>query len=179
RASFGSLVPTGEYASLFENNRARFEAKWNVQWVPHAAPPDAAYDKLVERVRSVVASTVPTEALVAIASRGDQRLVEIPGIHVTHFPPGPARGYAGHYPATDAEAITLVEAARLDGVTHLAFPAPSAWWLEHYPDLRRHLETHGHLVAHDEETVAVYQLDPLEGPGVGTANPQHAASRQQ
>ncbi|HUE59567.1 MAG TPA: glycosyltransferase family 2 protein, partial [Acidimicrobiales bacterium] len=77
RASFGSLVPTGEYAALFENNRARFEAKWDVQWVPHAAPLDAAYDKLVERVRSVVVSTVPTEALVAIASRGDQRLVEI------------------------------------------------------------------------------------------------------
>src|SRR5207244_3997484 len=35
QASFGDLVPTGDYARVFESNRRRFETKWNVRWKPH------------------------------------------------------------------------------------------------------------------------------------------------
>ena len=29
------LIEKGEYAELFEKNRRRFEAKWNMRWIPH------------------------------------------------------------------------------------------------------------------------------------------------
>lgn len=35
QASFKKLIESGDYDSLFEENRRRFEAKWNIRWVPH------------------------------------------------------------------------------------------------------------------------------------------------
>lgn len=35
QASFKGLMQTGEYDRLFEENRSRFEKKWNITWRPH------------------------------------------------------------------------------------------------------------------------------------------------
>jgi len=35
QAAFRKLIEKGEYAELFEKNRRRFEAKWNMRWIPH------------------------------------------------------------------------------------------------------------------------------------------------
>ena len=35
QAAFKKLIERGEYAELFDENRRRFEAKWNTRWVPH------------------------------------------------------------------------------------------------------------------------------------------------
>jgi GT2 family glycosyltransferase len=35
QAAFGQLIKTGEYNPLFEENRRRYEAKWQVAWVAH------------------------------------------------------------------------------------------------------------------------------------------------
>ncbi|MBM4261185.1 MAG: glycosyltransferase family 2 protein [Deltaproteobacteria bacterium] len=35
RAAFEKLEATGEYNSIFAQNRERFEKKWNLQWQPH------------------------------------------------------------------------------------------------------------------------------------------------
>jgi GT2 family glycosyltransferase/2-polyprenyl-3-methyl-5-hydroxy-6-metoxy-1,4-benzoquinol methylase/glycosyltransferase involved in cell wall biosynthesis len=39
KAAFGKLIKNGTYDTLFEENRRRFESKWNVQWVPHRYAP--------------------------------------------------------------------------------------------------------------------------------------------
>ncbi len=39
QAAFGKLIETGEYNPLFEENRRRFEAKWQLRWVPHQHAP--------------------------------------------------------------------------------------------------------------------------------------------
>jgi GT2 family glycosyltransferase/glycosyltransferase involved in cell wall biosynthesis len=35
QAAFKKLIERGEYAKLFDENRRRFEAKWNTRWIPH------------------------------------------------------------------------------------------------------------------------------------------------
>jgi GT2 family glycosyltransferase len=39
QAAFKKLIASGEYDVLFENNRRRFEAKWNTEWIPHKNAP--------------------------------------------------------------------------------------------------------------------------------------------
>ncbi|HEU0048510.1 MAG TPA: glycosyltransferase, partial [Nitrososphaera sp.] len=35
QAAFKKLVANGEYQELFDENRRRYERKWNIEWVPH------------------------------------------------------------------------------------------------------------------------------------------------
>src|SRR5207248_554618 len=49
QASFGDLIPTGQYGALFEANRRRFEEKWRTAWRPHRRRTGPAYRSLVER----------------------------------------------------------------------------------------------------------------------------------
>jgi GT2 family glycosyltransferase len=35
QAAFKKLIETGEYNPLFDENRRRYETKWNVKWIPH------------------------------------------------------------------------------------------------------------------------------------------------
>jgi GT2 family glycosyltransferase len=35
QAAFKKLIERGEYDELFNENRRRFEAKWNTKWTPH------------------------------------------------------------------------------------------------------------------------------------------------
>ena len=43
QASFKKLIERGEYQELFDENRRRYERKWNIDWVPHQyAPPKPA-----------------------------------------------------------------------------------------------------------------------------------------
>jgi GT2 family glycosyltransferase len=39
QAAFKKLVMNGEYQSLFENNRRRYEQKWEIEWIPHQYAP--------------------------------------------------------------------------------------------------------------------------------------------
>jgi GT2 family glycosyltransferase len=39
QAAFKKLIERGQYNPLFEENRRRYEAKWNVEWVPHKHAP--------------------------------------------------------------------------------------------------------------------------------------------
>lgn len=139
-ASFGKLVPTGEYGQVLEANRARFAEKWNEPWRPYVRRHSERYRDLTERVRRAVVETVPTGATVLIVSRGDDELLQVEGRHAWHFPRGHDGSYAGHHPADSPEAVALLEAQRAAGAEYVVFPATGAWWLEHYEGLRLHLE---------------------------------------
>jgi len=39
QAAFKKLIEDGQYNPLFDENRRRYEAKWNVEWVPHKHAP--------------------------------------------------------------------------------------------------------------------------------------------
>jgi len=158
-ASFGKLMPTGEYGKLFQANRRRFEEKWGTRWETHRHRLSERYRRLILRVRKVVDATLPSDATVAVVSRGDDELLRLDGKRAWHFPQTEDGTYAGYYPAGDAEAIGHLEALRAKGAEFLLFPATAFWWLEHYPEFGRHLERRYREVARREGICLIYALN--------------------
>jgi hypothetical protein len=124
------------------------------------------YDELCRRVGTIVQSATPPEAVVAIVSKGDPRLLEIEGRAGVHFPSDAEGRYAGFYPRTSEEAIAQLEAARGSGAEFLCLPATALWWLEHYQGFAAWLGARCRVVARDPETCVVYDLltAPTETP---------------
>jgi GT2 family glycosyltransferase len=156
--SFGKLVPTGEYARVLERNRARFEEKWNAPWEPYRRRHSDRYLELGVRVRRAVESAVPAGATVLIVSRGDDSLLDVEGRRACHFPRAANGAYAGHHPADSAEAIALLEEARAAGAGFIAFPGTGMWWLDHYEELRGHLDANYQRAFSDPETCVIFDL---------------------
>jgi hypothetical protein len=113
---------------------------------------------LVEDFRSLVSCSAPSNAVVAVISRGDPHLVDIEGVTGWHFPQADGGVYSGHHPLDSAEAVGHLEALRASGAEFLALPASAFWWLNHYDDFRRHLHRY-RVVAYRESGGVVYALD--------------------
>lgn len=107
---------------------------------------------------TVVQDATPAEAVVAVVSKGDPRLVELDDRTGLHFPADAEGRYAGYYPRTVEEAIAQLEAARNAGAEFLCLPATAFWWLDHYGGLAAWLGVHCKVVAEDRETCIVYDL---------------------
>ncbi|HEV2857214.1 MAG TPA: hypothetical protein VGW80_02290 [Solirubrobacterales bacterium] len=119
----------------------------------------------------VVEDATPAEAVVAVVSKGDPRLVEFAERSGRHFPTDAEGRYAGYYPRTSEEAIAQLEAARAGGAEFLCLPKTAFWWLEHYAALATWLGIHCRVVADDRETCVVYDLlaSPLDAAAAGDA----------
>ena len=157
-ATIGALGDA--YGSVFAANKSRFEAKWGVEWRPHERRTDPQYAALVTSIVDLIAARTPAGAVVSIVTRGDDALVDLPGRTGWHLPRTDDGRYAGHHPATGTEAIALVEADRQAGAHYLVIPSTSSWWLDHYRQLRDHLD--GRYARHEVDDVAiVYTLAPV------------------
>jgi GT2 family glycosyltransferase len=162
QASFGSLVPTGEYGRLLEANRRRFEEKWGEVWRPHGRRPSAAYEDMKRRIRRAVGAAVPPGATVLVVSKGDEELLAVlraDGRKAWHFPQAADGSYAGFYPADSEAAITDLERLRARGAQHLLFPATALWWLGHYGGLLGHLDRHYPVRSRQEDVGVIYSLE--------------------
>lgn len=115
-------------------------------------------ETLVERVRALVTDAVPAGATVIVASKGDDRLLELDDRTGWHLPQVAGGIYAGHHPADSDDAIGQVESLRSRGAEYLAVPASGLWWLGHYDGLRRYLGGCAELVAMNQESGAVWRL---------------------
>ncbi|HEX6460178.1 MAG TPA: glycosyltransferase family 2 protein [Thermoleophilaceae bacterium] len=156
--SFGKLAASGEYSRVLEANRARFEEKWGAPWQPYNRRQSPSYLELIENVRQAVAAVVPAGAKVLIVSRGDEELLHVEGRRTGHFPCADNGAYAGHHPADGREAIGLVAAEREAGADYLVFPATAMWWLDHYEDLRLHLNSRYARVVSDPQSCVIFDL---------------------
>ena len=114
---------------------------------------------LHRQLRRLVETVVPAGATILVASRGDDDLLHFRGRKGAHFPQVEGGEWAGFYPADGNAAVEHLRALRVDGATHLLFPQSALWWLDHYPELRLHLEQCARLVACDTDLCAVWQLD--------------------
>jgi glycosyltransferase involved in cell wall biosynthesis len=115
------------------------------------------YRDLVEDIRAIAARVIPSAAIVAIVSRGDDRLLTLDGQTAWHFPEARPGVYAGHHPADSDDAIRALAAAAQRGAAFLLLPGTAFWWLEHYEGLRRHLDERCACIWRDERCV-IYDL---------------------
>ena len=131
------------------------------------------YRDLVARFQRLVIRAVPRDAAVLVVSKGDDELVSLDGRHGWHFPQRSDGIYAGHHPDDSAAAISHLDALRERGADFLAIPAPSLWWLDHYPEFREHIETRYRLVVENPEVGFVYTLFDVRNP---TSRPPHRST---
>jgi len=109
-----------------------------------------------------VARDVPEGATVAVVSKGDSELIDLPGRRGVHFPQSPDGAYAGHHPSDSADAIAGLDAARTRGARYLLFPATAFWWLEHYDEFRNHLDEH-YTRVRDDDACVLYDVRGAAG----------------
>jgi GT2 family glycosyltransferase len=161
-ASFGKLVPTGEYATVLEQNKARFQEKWGRPWQSYGRRRSARYEGLTQRIRQIVADKLPAGTTMLVLSRGDEELVRFDDRDARHFPATDEGLWAGHNPADSQEAVALLEKAREQGGRFLIVPETGLWWLDYYEGFGRHLAERYPTVVRDEETCVIFSLDGQE-----------------
>lgn len=164
QASFGDMVPSGEYQALLEVNRRRFEEKWGIPWEPYGRRQSDDYRVTKRRIREVVSERIPRSTTVAVVSRGDDELVRLDGRCGWHVPRTPSGEWAGWYPEGSAEAIEVIEALRSQGADYLLVPDPSRWWLDFYAGLRHHLDAHYDTIVQEPGVCTVFSLRTREIP---------------
>jgi GT2 family glycosyltransferase len=157
-ASFGRLVPSGEREQLLVRNRKRFEAKHGRSWQPYDRPPEAGYEEMTARIKSLVERSVPPEATLLVVSRGDERLLDLGGRQAWHFPQGDDDVYAGHHPSDSEEAIDHLERLRDRGGDYILFPATALWWLGYYREFTALLKRGGEPLVEEPDTCVIYEL---------------------
>lgn len=116
------------------------------------------YPALIQQVLHAVKRSVPANSVVSVISKGDNRLLQFEHSRAWHFPQTSQGVYAGHYPASDEDAIQHLENQRDQGAQYLVIPATYAWWLDHYKKLRDHL-TDRYPCRYQDESCTIYHLN--------------------
>jgi hypothetical protein len=141
---------------------------------PLVAPPPAADDRdaapgepgRIARIKELVRDATAPGSTVAVISKGDERLGDLLGRTALHFPQDEQGAPLGYHPSSGRSAVAQLESVRASGADYLLVPAPSGWWLEHYPEFRRHLRTRYRPLRSDAETARLFDLRaPLEPAG--------------
>jgi GT2 family glycosyltransferase len=125
-----------------------------------AESPELCYRHLREQVVGTIRHVVPSGSTVAVISKGDSGLLEVPGRQAWHFPQTDRGVYAGHHPADSEEAVRQLEKLREKGAEYLVIPQTSLWWLEHYAGFREHLEVQHQKIEMVGGVCAIYSLHP-------------------
>lgn len=118
----------------------------------------AVYRKLKRRLRRLIAGALPAGGRVAVVSRGDEDLLDLPGCVTEHFPRHPDGGWLGFYPGDGIAAIAHFEWVRAEGAEYLLFPDTARWWLEEMPRFAEHLRARGSVLAAEEGVGELYAL---------------------
>lgn len=116
------------------------------------------YFGLVDQVTSMVTAVVPPSKTVLVVSKGDDNLLQLGSRTGWHFPRTEDGRYAGHYPADSEDAVRQLEHLRERGAGYVVFPSTSLWWLDHYPELARHLDDRYTCLVRDDDSCAIYDL---------------------
>lgn len=157
QATFSQLYVTGEYGELQMRNRERYERKWGA-WTPYERRSSDDYLATRTAVVDAVQAVAPSGATVAVVSKGDDAVVDLPERRGWHVPRTADGAYAGHYPASATAAIRMVDDLAREGATHLVVPQWSSWWLDHYEGLATHLDERYRLASAVDGVCRIWSL---------------------
>jgi GT2 family glycosyltransferase len=155
-AAFSQLYAGGERSKLFEENRQRYQEKWGIEWQPHTRRPSRSYDVVVDEVRDIASELIGSGAVVAVISKGDDRMVHVPCGTARHFPGLPDGSFIWSHPANDDDAISALVQDENAGLTHLVFPESAFWWLDHYTGFKSYLADRYDVVPTSSANVLVF-----------------------
>jgi hypothetical protein len=127
------------------------------------------YFGLVDQVTSMVTAVVPPAETVLMVSKGDENLLTLGSRKGWHFPRQEDGRYAGFYPTDSQDAIRQLEDLRERGAGYIVFPSTSLWWLDHYPELNRHLQQRYTRMVRDDDVCAIYELTEKPAAEAGAA----------
>jgi len=127
----------------------------------HNGPPgsrqSSLHQRLAEQIRSYLASFLPDDAVVAVASSGDATLLDL-GRDAWHFPRDPSGGYAGGVASSTAAALNHADELSERGASFLVVPHIDASWLETHPDFLDAMATRRAVVARQKHLCTVFDL---------------------
>ena len=104
------------------------------------------YERLITSIRELVNQLIPVNATVAVASRGDEVLLQLGRRNAIHFPKDEEGKWAGYHPADSDDAVKMLEEVREQGVEYFLLPSTGYWWLDYYQGFKAHLETRYRVV---------------------------------
>jgi hypothetical protein len=129
---------------------------------PAGAQPDDAQQ--IAQIQALVRDATTPGSTVAVISKGDERLTDLSERTALPFPQDEEGVLLGYNPSSGRSPVAQLEVARARGAEYLLIPAPSVWWLEHYPELRRHLTARYRLLRWDAETAVLFDLRTAQEP---------------
>jgi glycosyltransferase involved in cell wall biosynthesis len=144
----------------------------------------SAAQQLLAQISADVAGHLPAGCVVAVVSKGDDELLQLPDVCAQHFPTDEHGHPLGYHPATSTDAIRLLERARENGADYLLFPEYTRWWLDHYTELQHHL-VERYTVVSDSDACTILDLRPrlspssravMSAPTATVASPHQAAA---
>ncbi len=140
-----------EHTKAFTQRSADHEAKLNV------LDGKLGYLYSIDQISEIVTKSLPSNSIVLVVSKGDDRLLRMSQQQGWHFPQATDGQYAGHHPADSKDAIGQVEFQREKGANYLLFPNTTFWWFEHYSALKEHLDMK-YVRIHKSEYCVIYHL---------------------
>ena len=126
----GRALLAGLHAELAGSRFARTIEK-------HAVT-DPEWERDTAAVARLVRREVPRDARIAVVDKHDPTLLHLCGYSGWHVPD--LRLLPGGYPKDGRTAVEHLEALRARGAGYFVLPNHAFWWLEHYEELRDHLE---------------------------------------
>jgi hypothetical protein len=128
-----------------------------------ASPVVEAADPIPEEVHRVVATVLPSEAVVLAVVPDGGSLVKLTGPEAWQFPRTEGGRFADSFPADTAVALANLKALAANGVRFLVVPETAFGWLESAGELRRHL-TDQHDCHWKDRRCLIYRLLPPAPP---------------
>lgn len=120
------------------------------------APPE--WRPMLRAIRQLVHHRVPQGSRLVVVSSGVDVLLRHAGYRAEHLSQDSLGGYAGSHPGCGRAAIVQLEAARWRGADALLMPSSELWWLEHYPELAKHLDQRYPRLAEDDAAGVIWGL---------------------